>query len=133
MTVSRVGALRRTYPWPHEPRVITSEAPLQRLFDAATNTLRNSAIETFVDGHGRERSQYSGDCAYQKHAVDLLGGDSRQVARFLQTYSQGLTPEGYFLDCWPSNDRLERWAQRQVEVTHCGAILDQRARHPGRP
>ena len=124
VVISRVGTLRREYPWPHEPRVSTSEAPLQKLFDAATNTLRNSAIETFVDGNGRERSQYSGDCAYQKHAVELLGGDSRQVARFLQTYSQGLTPDGYFLDCWPSVDRLDRWGQRQVEATHCGAILD---------
>lgn len=124
VVVSRVGTLRRTYPWPHEPQVSTSEVPLQKLFDAATNTLRNSAIETFVDGNGRERSQYSGDCAYQKHAVELLSGDHRQVERFLRTYSQGLTPEGYFLDCWPSVDRLDRWGQRQVEATHCGAILD---------
>lgn len=124
VVVSHVGALRREYPWPHEPRVTTSEAPLQKLFDAATNTLRNSAIETFVDGNGRERSQYGSDCAYQKHAADLLGGDYRQVARFLRSYSQGLTPDGYFLDAWPSVDRLDRYGQRVVEATHCGAILD---------
>ncbi len=124
VVVSRVGVLRRTYPWPHEPRVVTSETPLQKLFDAATNTLRNSAIETFVDGNGRERQQYGSDCAYQQHAVHLLCGDSRQVARFLKTYSQGLTPEGYFFDCWPAADRLIRWGQRQVEATHCGALLD---------
>ena len=124
VVVSRVGTLRRMYPWPHEPCVITSEAPMQKLFDAATNTLRNSAIETFVDGNGRERSQYSSDCTYQKHAADLLGGDSRQVARFLRSYSQGLTPDGCFLDCWPSVDRPDRFGQRQVEATHCGSILD---------
>lgn len=124
VVVSRVGVLRRTYPWPHAPQVVTSEAPLQKLFDAATNTLRNSAIETFVDGNGRERQQYSSDCAYQQHAVHLLCGDSRQVTRFLKTYSQGLTPEGYFFDCWPAVDRLVRWGQRQVEATHCGALLD---------
>ena len=124
VVIFRVGTLRREYPWPHEPRVITSESPLQKLFDAAANTLRNSAIETFVDGNGRERSQYSSDCAYQQHAVHLLCGDSRQVARFLRTYSQGLTADGYFLDCWPSVDRLDRWGQRQVEATHCGPILD---------
>lgn len=124
VVVSNVGILKRVYPWPHEPRVITSEAPLQKLFDAAANTLRNAAQETFVDGMSRERNQYSGEVSHMHHAVQMLCGGSAQVARFLRTYSQGQTAEGYFLDTWPSVDRLDRLGQRVVEATHCGAILD---------
>lgn len=124
VTVSNPGLLKREYPWPHEPRVITSEAPLQRVFDAATNTMRNAAQEAFVDGMSRERNQYSGGMSLGRHAIHMLAGENRQVARFLRSFSQGCTPEGYFLDNWPSHDRITRLGQRMLEATHCGAILD---------
>ncbi|MBM4025432.1 MAG: alpha-L-rhamnosidase [Planctomycetes bacterium] len=124
VVVSRVGILKREYPWPHEPRVLTSEAPLQRVFDAATNTMRNAAQETFVDGMSRERNQYSGGISLCRHAIHMLAGENRQVAHFLRSFSQGSTPEGYFMDCWPSHDRLNRLGQRVLEATHCGALLD---------
>ncbi len=44
--------------------------------------------------------------------------------RFLATYSQGITVDGYFLDCWPAHDRLARIAQRQLDLFHLGPILD---------
>ena len=124
VVVSNPGILKREYPWPNEPRVITSEAPLQRVFDAATNTMRNAAQETFVDGMSRERNQYSGDISQCRHAIHMLAGENRQVARFLRSFSQGITPEGYFMDAWPSHDRITRMGQRVLEATHCGALLD---------
>jgi hypothetical protein len=124
VVVSNPGILKREYPWPHEPRVITSEAPLQRLFDATTNTMRSMAQETFVDGMSRERNQYSGGVSLCRHAILTLAGEQLQVARFLRNYSQGMTPDGYFMDAWPSHDRLTRMGQRALEATHTGALLD---------
>lgn len=124
VTISRVGRLRRNHPWPREPKIKTSEAPLQKLFDAAANTLHNCAQETLVDTMGRERQQYSGDIAHQQHPLLMLCGETRQVARFLVTYSQGITKDGYFLDCWPAVDRLQRLAQRQLDMTQWGPLLD---------
>lgn len=122
--ISGVGARRRTYAWPNKPAVRCAEPALQRLFDASVNTLLNCAQETNQDGAGRERQQYSGDCAHQQHAIRFAFGDTRHGARFINTFSQGLTLDGYFLDCWPAYDRLARLMQRQMGATIWGPILD---------
>ena len=123
--VSNPGILKREYPWPHEPRVITSDAVVQRVFDAATNTMRNAAQETFVGGGmSRERNQHSGGPSQCRHAIHTLAGENRQVAHFLRSFSQGSMAEGYFMDAWPSHDRITRMGQRALDATHCGALLD---------
>ena len=121
---SDVGVRRRVFPWPNEPIVHTSEPALQRLFDASINTLNNCAQETLVDGMARERQQYSGDGGHQHHAVHLAFGERRLPARYLATWSQGLTKDGYFLDCWPAYDRLARLIERQLDLSGWGPILD---------
>jgi alpha-L-rhamnosidase len=122
--ISDVGIRRRVYPWPNVPIVRSSEPALQRLFDASINTLNNSAQENIVDGMARERQQYSGDCGHQLHAIYPTFGESRLPARYLMTFSQGMTLDGYFLDCWPAYDRLARLMERQVQLTRWGPILD---------
>ncbi len=122
--VSDVGIRRRQFPWPAEPLVRCGEPILQRLIDASVNTLHNCAQETLVDGMARERQQYSGDCGHQTHAIYLAFGETRLPARYLSTYSQGLTLDGYFLDCWPAYDRLARLMERQMGLTNWGPILD---------
>jgi alpha-L-rhamnosidase len=124
VTVSQVGVRRRLYPWPNKPSIRTSDPALQRLFDASLNTLHNCAQDTLVDGMGRERQQYSGDCGHQLRAVRLAFGETRSPERFLRTYSHGQTPEGYFLDCWPAYDRLARVWERELGLFHLGPILD---------
>jgi hypothetical protein len=124
VTVSGVGMRRRIFPWPHTPHIRVSERPLQRLFNATFNTLNNSAQETIMDGVGRERQQYSGDGSHQLHPLHLNLGETRLPARFLATFSQGLTQEGFFLDTWPSCDRLARLAERQLQLTPWGPLLD---------
>ena len=99
-------------------------APLQRLFEASFNTLANAAQETIVDGMGRERQQYSGDVSHMLHATRLVCGDWDLARRFQRTCALGQTAEGYFLDCWPAWDRLNRIAQRQVGATPWGPLLD---------
>ncbi len=124
VTIRDVGVRRRLYPWPQVPLLRTNEPALQRLFEASLNTLNNSAQDIIVDGMGRERQQYSGDCGHQLAAIRLAFGETRSPARFLTTYSQGATVDGYFLDCWPAYDRLARIAQRELGLFHLGPILD---------
>lgn len=124
VTIRDVGVRRRQFPWPHEPGIRTSDAALQRLFDASVNTLRNSAIETVVDGMGRERQQYSGDGAHQLHAIRYAFGETRLGRRYLRTFSEGLTKDGYFLDCWPAGDRLARIPQKEMDAAFWGPLLD---------
>jgi len=124
VVIRDVGVRRRVFPWPNEARVRCNEPALQRLFDASLNTLHNSAQETLVDGMARERQQYSGDGGHQLHAVHLAFGESRLPARYLATWSQGLTKDGYFLDCWPAYDRVARLVERQFDLTGWGPILD---------
>ena len=122
--ILKMEARRRLYDWPNPVRVQCADAVLQRLFDATTNTLNNSAIDVVVDGMGRERQQYSGDCGPQLFAIRYGFGDTLLPARFLRTFSEGLTPDGYFLDCWPAFDRLARGMQKQVQAAYWGPILD---------
>ncbi len=124
VAIRDVGVRRRIYAWPNEPQIQSSEPALQRLFTASVNTLHNSCQETVVDGMGRERQQYSGDGAHQLHAVRYAFGETKLPARFLKTFSQGMTLDGYFLDCWPAFDRLARLMQRQIGTTGWGPILD---------
>jgi hypothetical protein len=124
VTIRRVGVRRRQYPWPHEAQINVAGTALQRLIDASINTLHNSAQETIMDGAGRERQQYSGDCGHQAQVLRYAFGETRLPARYLITFSQGLTYDGYFLDTWPAFDRLARITQRQLGATQWGPILD---------
>lgn len=124
MTVSGVGLRRRIFPWPHDPAIRIGDPAIQRVMDATVNTLNNSAQDLIVDGMGRERQQYSGDCGHQLHAVMGTFGETRLPRRFLITYSQGLSSEGYFLDCWPAYDRLARVMQKQLGLSNWGPLLD---------
>jgi hypothetical protein len=124
VNVHSVGVRRRLFPWKNKPVVRSNEPSLQQLFAANINSLLNAAADRFIDGAGRERQQYSGDCGHQVATSLLLFGDSRLPARYLDTWSQGLTLEGYFLDCWPGVDRLERIMQREVDMSEFGPILD---------
>jgi len=122
--ISDLRVRRRVFPWSNAPLARSDEPALQRLFDASLNTLNNSAQETLVDGMARERQQYSGDGGHQLHAVHLAFGEPRLVARYLATWSQGITKDGFFLDCWPAYDRLARLMERQLDLTNWGPILD---------
>ncbi len=124
VTVSGVGVRRRVFDWPNHPQISCAEPALQRLFDAAINTLHNCAQETCVDGMGRERQQYSGDGGHQLQAVRYAFGEMRLPARFLRTFSEGQSLDGYFFDSWPAYDRLARLMQRQLGASYWGPLLD---------
>lgn len=122
--ISKVGVRRRIFPWAQTPSIECSDATIQRVLEASANTLNNSCLELAVDCMGRERQQYSGDCGHQLQALYPAFGDSRVAARYLRTYSQGMTVDGYFMDCWPAYDRLARIMERELGLFHLGPILD---------
>ena len=122
--VSQVGMLRRSYDFAVTPRIVVSDPDLQRLFNANVNTLYNSCQDIVVDGMGRERQQYSGDGGHQLHPLFQMFGETRLPARFVNTFGQGMTKDGYFLDCWPAYDRLARLFERQMDMTKWGPLLD---------
>jgi hypothetical protein len=124
VTLYGVGVRRRLCPWTHQPHLLCSDPQVQKVFDATVNTLRNCAQETCVDGMGRERQQYSGDGGHQLYALRYACGETRLPARFLRTFSEGQTPQGYFLDTWPAFDRLARVSQRQIDAAYWGPLLD---------
>lgn len=124
VTISAVGARRRMFDWPNPFQVRCSDPALQRLFNATANTLFNSAIDICVDGMGRERQQYSGDCGPQLLAIRYGFGETRLPQRFLRTFSEGMSPDGYFMDCWPAFDRLARVMQKQIQGAYWGPLLD---------
>jgi alpha-L-rhamnosidase len=122
--VEGVGMRRLKYPWQKAPVLHCSDSTVQRVLDAAVNTLYNSAIETVVDGMARERQQYSGDGGLQLHALQYAFGEAAIYARFCNTYSQGLTLDGFFMDSWPAYDRMARLFERQLGLTEWGPLLD---------
>ncbi|MBC8143305.1 MAG: alpha-L-rhamnosidase N-terminal domain-containing protein [Armatimonadetes bacterium] len=124
VTVRDVGVRTRRYGWANTPQIIIGEPPLQKLMDAAIHTLHLAAQETVCDGMARERQQYSGDVGHALLYLRRAFGETRLPARFLNTWAQGLTSDGYFLDTWPAYDRLNRLAQRQVGMTPWGPLLD---------
>lgn len=122
--IASVGMRRRIYPWTSEPTIVISDDTIQHVVNAAVNTLFNCAQETLVDGMARERQQYSGDGSHQLHAVIQTLGDITLPYRFVNTFSQGLSIDGYFMDSWPAWDRLARTVERQMHLTGWGPILD---------
>ena len=45
-------------------------------------------------------------------------------ARYLLTWADGQSDEGWFLDCWPAVDRLQRLWQTHLHLSAWGPILD---------
>ena len=115
---------RRIYPWQKEPAIFIADDTIQKVVNAAVNTLYNCAQETLVDGMARERQQYSGDGSHQLHAVFQTMGDCLLPFRYINTFSQGSSIDGYFMDSWPAWDRLARTMERQMQLTGWGPILD---------
>ena len=122
--ISNIGMRRRMYPWSVEPQIVVKDDTLQHIFNATINTLNNCAQETLVDGMARERQQYSGDGSHQLHSVYQFLQAEDLVGRYVNTFSQGSSLEGYFMDSWPGWDRLVRVFERQVQLTAWGPILD---------
>ncbi len=130
VVVRDVGMRRRIFPWPNPPAIRFNEPALQKLISASINTLNNSSLETIMDGVARERQQYTGDSSHQLHGIYMAFGEHRLPARFVTTISQGITQDGYFLDCWPAYDRYARLSEREIGLSKWGPIFDSGVQFP---
>ena len=124
VTVRGAGMRARQFPFKHEPDITVSDPLVQKVIDADLQTVRNSCQDIMVDGMGRERQQYSGDCTHQLHVARLLFGDSRPSARFLRTFVLGQISSGVWCDSWPAVDRLNRLWQKEMGLSYWGPIVD---------
>lgn len=122
--ISNAGLRRRLYNWKQPSVAEVDDEKIQTVIRASVNTIYNCCQETLVDGMARERQQYSGDVGHVIHALLYGMGAPEMVSRYLISYSQGITLEGYFLDCWPAYDRLARIQQRQMDMSSWGPLLD---------
>jgi hypothetical protein len=116
--------VRRQSDFRVSPRIAVSDTVIQKVMEASVNTLYNSAQDIVVDGMARERQQYSGDGSHQLYPLYQAFGEIRLPARFVTTFSQGITELGYFLDSWPAYDRLARMEMRTLGWPTWGPILD---------
>ena len=119
-----IGVRRRIHPFAKQPNLLTSNDRLNKVLDACTNTVLNQSQDLIVDGMGRERQQYSNDVGHVIHALNYGFAATPLMARFCNTFSQGITKAGYFLDCWPAFDRFTRIYQREIGITPWGPLLD---------
>lgn len=72
----------------------------------------------------RERQQYSGDLGHELNMIRYAFGEYKLIERYIRTFSDGLSKERYFMDCWPAYDRMARIAQRQMGLSQWGPIID---------
>ena len=122
--IKNAGMLRRYSPQ-KDASISFSNPTLSDLYYASVNTLKNSIIETLTDGMGRERQQYGGDCTHQIYAFSYLyGADNSLVKRYFETYTDGITSDGYYMDCWPATDRTQRLSQVQLGLSPWAPIAD---------
>jgi alpha-L-rhamnosidase len=122
--VIEAGARRRLNPVWDRARWHTSDEKLATVFEAAFNTVKNSAQDTIVDGMARERQQYAGDGSHQLVPLRLSSGDYELPRRFLRTYGYGQLTDGVWLDSWPAYDRLARIWEREVGASYWGPLVD---------
>lgn len=118
------GIIRRTYPFANQPDFKCSDDLLNRLHAAAVNTALNVSLETIVDNVARERQQYSGDVGLTKLAHYLGFGDYELPRRMIRTFASGQSAEGWFMDCFPASDRLERLWQKALGLSYWGPLID---------
>jgi alpha-L-rhamnosidase len=124
VTISNIGLLRRQFDYKLAPHIEISDKVIQKVMDASVNTLYNSAQDIVVDGMARERQQYSGDGSHQLYPLYQAFGETRLPARFITTFSQGMTADGYFMDSWPAYDRFSRIPLRELSWGNWGPIVD---------
>ncbi len=122
--VKNISLRRRIYDWTNHVRIESSDSNVQRVMNAAVNTLYNNSLEIMADGMGRERQQYMGDLGHQLNALRYCFGEVKMSERVLTSFSYGQTFDGYYMDCWPGFDRCNRIYQRMIGLTEWGPIID---------
>ena len=96
----------------------SSDKALNQIFEAARQTLRQSAVGVFMDTPSRERAGWLCDSYFSARAAYDLGGDSGLEHDFLENFvlpdSFKYMPKGMLPMCYPSEHRsgnyIPNWA-----------------------
>ncbi len=121
--ILELGAERLLYPFLHEAK-FSADPALERVYRGAVNTLRNISLEAIIDNAARERQQYAGEVTLNALPHYLAFGEFRLARRVLQTLADGQHPDGWFFDCYPCIDRMERQWQNALGLFRWGSLVD---------
>ncbi|MFY0713496.1 alpha-L-rhamnosidase N-terminal domain-containing protein [Seonamhaeicola sp. NFXS20] len=90
------------YPFVQKAKFSTEDPLLEKIWDTAWRTLRNSAEEMFIDPY-YEQLQYIGDTKIESLVSIYVSGDDRLMRKTLQQFDDSRTPEGLTQSRYPSN------------------------------
>lgn len=103
VTLKRIGIMEYFYPDEHKSTFICSDDDINRLYDAAKNTLLLNTMDIFMDCPERERGGWLCDSLWTGRAAALMLSDTRVEREFIENFlltdpkkfSCGLFPEVY--------------------------------------
>ena len=90
------------YPFIEKAKVQTNDTSLDKIWDAAWKTLRNSADEMYFDPY-YENLQYIGDTKIASLISVYVSGDDRLMRKAIQQFDDSRTSEGLTQSRYPSN------------------------------
>ncbi|MCI2229841.1 alpha-L-rhamnosidase N-terminal domain-containing protein [Polaribacter sp. MSW13] len=90
------------YPFKEKAKVETGNATLDKIWDAAWKTLRNSADEMYYDSY-YENLQYIGDTKIASLISIYVSGDDRLMRKAIQQFDDSRLSEGLTQSRYPSN------------------------------
>lgn len=90
------------YPFEEKAKVETGDATLDKIWDAAWRTLRNSADEMYYDSY-YENLQYIGDTKIAALISIYVSGDDRLMRKAIQQFDDSRLSEGLTQSRYPSN------------------------------
>ncbi len=89
------------YPFKENAVFKTGDQRLDKIWDAAWLTLRNSAVENFIDPY-YEQLQYIGDSRIEALVSIVVGGDDRLMRKAIEMFDNSRLPMGLTQSRYPS-------------------------------
>ncbi len=89
------------YPFKENAKFITDNKVLNAIWDASWRTLRNSAVEGFIDPY-YEQLQYVGDTRIEAIVALSVDGDDRLMRKAIEMFDNSRLPSGLTASRFPS-------------------------------
>ena len=91
---------------------MVADEKFMRIWNAAENTFRQTAVDLFTDCPGRERAGWLCDALFTGRAERLFRGNNKIERAYLENYILSVTPElpgGMIPMCFPSEHKNGRY------------------------
>ncbi|MCF6193482.1 MAG: alpha-L-rhamnosidase N-terminal domain-containing protein [Kangiellaceae bacterium] len=89
------------YPFKENAKFVSDNPQLKKIWDAAWLTLRNSAVEGFIDPY-YEQLQYVGDTRIEALVSISVDGDDRLMRKAIEMFDNSRLPSGLTASRYPS-------------------------------